>query len=77
METVAVVFLICMAFAVLVLARSAWRFFRGNEEPTAAGSFGQQVFGKRERPRSPKTRSIRTASSWASSEDADERERRG
>ena len=53
METFAVVFLICMVFALLVLARSAWRFFRGNEQPAAAGSFGQQFLGKREKPQKP------------------------
>lgn len=53
MATFAVVFMICFAFGLLVLGRSAWRFVRGNEQPTAAGSFGQQFFGKREKPEQP------------------------
>jgi hypothetical protein len=52
-ETIAVVFLICIAFGFLVLARSAWRFIHGNEQPSPAGSFGQQFFGKQEKPKKP------------------------
>lgn len=53
METFAVVFLICFAVALLMLARPAWRFFRGNEQPAPAGSFGQQFLGKRDKSKKP------------------------
>ena len=53
MATVAVVFLILMAFAVLVVGRVVWRLVRGNERPEAAGSFGWQFFGGRDKATKP------------------------
>jgi hypothetical protein len=50
MTTFAAIFLMCMAFAVLVLGRMAWRFLRDDEQPEAAGSFGRQFFGRRRKP---------------------------
>ena len=53
MATVAVVFLIVMASAVLVVGGVLWRYIRGNERPEAAGSFGWQFFGGRDKATKP------------------------
>jgi hypothetical protein len=46
-STVAVVFLIVFACALLLVGRTVWRFLRGNDQLEPAGSFGRQFFGRR------------------------------
>jgi hypothetical protein len=51
--TIFIVLLILMVFVALWIGRMIWRFFRGDIEPEAGGSFGWQFFGRHDRAKKP------------------------
>jgi hypothetical protein len=45
---IGIALLVAVLLTVFVLARMAWRFFRGEEQMDPGGSWGRQVSGHRE-----------------------------
>ena len=54
MTAIAIVLLTVFVVAVLSVAWSFWRQIHRNDEPVAAGSFGRQFLGRREKRQTPK-----------------------
>lgn len=46
---VVTIFLAVLAVIVFAVARGMWRIWRGEPESEAGGSFGRQIFGRREK----------------------------
>ena len=53
MEAIAITVLVVVAVALVVVSRSVWRIVRSNDQPVAAGSFGQQFFSRRDKATKP------------------------
>jgi hypothetical protein len=53
MTAIAIVFVTLFVVAILVVALSLRRQIRRNDELVAAGSFGRQFFGRREKREKP------------------------